>query len=113
MIAKIKDFIKEHSLLIVALLIIVIMLKSCGVSRAERRFEYSKQQYMHQIDSMANVINDFDANIKQYKDSLYIIHTENEMLKSAINDAKQDKEFYKRVNRDLVNVVKNESNTNK
>lgn len=110
MIDKIKDFIKENSLLIVAILILFIMLKSCSSNRLTRRFDYTKQQYEYCIDSLNNVIDLYKIDIKHYNDSIYIVRTENDMLKDIVNDVKRDKEFYKKVNRDLVNVIGNETN---
>ena len=107
---KIKDFIKEHALLIVALLLLAIMLKGCSTDRLSRRYEYASKQYETQIDSLQTTIDKYKMEIKNYSDSLYIVRTENATLKEVVSDVKKDKEFYKRVNRDLVSVIGNEHN---
>lgn len=107
---KIKDFIKEHSLLIVALLFVAILLKGCSTDRLSRRFEYQSKQYEHCIDSLQSTIDKYKMDIKNYCDTLYLVRNENAALKDAILDAKKDKEFYKRINRDLIDVIGNEHN---
>lgn len=105
---KIKEFIKEHALLIVVLLFVVILLKGCSTDRLTRRYEFTTNQYELRIDSLQTTINNYKAEIKNYQDTVYVVRTENTTLKEIISDVKRDKEFYKRVNMDLVSVIGNE-----
>ena len=97
---KIKAWIKEYSLLIIACLILAVMAKSCGNNMIERRYEYSVHKYEYMVDSLI-------LELKNTKDTLYTVRYENEMLKGSINDYRKDKEHYIRVNNNLVNVTKN------
>jgi predicted RND superfamily exporter protein len=105
---KIKDFIKEHTLLIIAILILMIMLKGCSTDRLSRRYEFAANQYELKIDSLQAAIDNYKTEIKNYKDTIYIVRNENTTLKEVVSDVKRDKEFYKRVNMDLVSVIGNE-----
>ena len=105
---KIKDFIKEHALLIVAILLLAIMLKGCSTDRLSRRYEYAANQYELRIDSLQTTIDNYKTEIKNYQDTVYIVRNENATLKEVVSDVKRDKEFYKRVNMDLVSVIGNE-----
>lgn len=105
---KIKEFIKEHALLIVALMFIVILLKGCSTDRLTRRYEFATNQYELKIDSLQTAIDNYKTEIKNYQDTVYIVRNENATLKEVVSDAKRDKEFYKRVNMNLVSVIGNE-----
>lgn len=105
---KIKDFIKEHALLIVALMFLVILLKGCSTDRLTGRYEYAANQYELRIDSLQTAIDNYKTEIKNYQDTVYIVRNENATLKEVVSDVKRDKEFYKRVNMDLVSVIGNE-----
>ena len=105
---KIKDFIKEHALLIVAILLLAIMLKGCSTDRLARRYEFAVNQYELRIDSLQTTIDNYKTEIKNYQDTVYIVRNENATLKEVVSDVKRDKEFYKRVNMDLVSVIGNE-----
>jgi hypothetical protein len=97
---KIKAWIKEYSMLIIACLILAVMVKSCGNSIIERRYEYSINKYEYVVDSLI-------LELKNTKDTLYSLRRENDMLKGSINDYRKDKEHYIRMNNNLVNVTKN------
>ena len=99
MINKIKNWIKEYALFIVAILIVTIMVKSCSTSMIERRFTYSTKQYEHIIDSL-------ETTVAQKTDTIYNLRAENDILKGNISDIKRDKEYYMKVNNKLVNVTK-------
>ena len=105
---KIKEFIKEHALLIVALMFLVILLKGCSTDRLTRRYEFTANQYELKIDSLQTTINNYKTEIKNYQDTVYIVRNENTTLKEVVADVKRDKEFYKRVNMNLVSVIGNE-----
>lgn len=97
---KIKEWIKEYSILIIACLILALMVRSCGNSMMARRFEYSTNRYEYIIDSLTGAIS-------ATQDSMAIVKFENEVLKGTVKDYRKDKEHYIRVNNNLVNVTKN------
>lgn len=100
MIDKIKSYIKEYSLLIISGLILAFMLRGCNIDRAERRYEYAKNNYEYIIDSLHN-------QIKYNRDTLQALRAENEMLKYNIDNVRRDVEHYRNANRNLINVTKN------
>ena len=104
---KIKEWLKEHHLLIVACLIMVIMLKGCQGCNMERRYEYQQTQYEYVIDSMQNVIDERSMDTKDLCDTIHSLRAENTVLKDVIKDIKADKEYYKKQNRNLTTVAEN------
>lgn len=99
MLNKIKEWIKEYALLIIAVLILTIMIKSCGSSNTERYYSYNVVQYEKTIDSLTNAIND-------NRDTIYILRNEIYLLRENIIDIQRDKEHYRKTNNNLVNVTK-------
>ena len=111
---KIKTWIKEHYMLIIICLLILMMLKSCKSCSAERRFEYTINKYNYIIDSVNNITDSLKHTIdtkniinKQLIDSINTLKYENNILRSVIDDTKKDKEYYRKQNRNLVNVAEN------
>jgi hypothetical protein len=127
---KIKNFIKTHYLGVITCLIILLSLKSCNSCTSNRRHEFETIKYKNIIDSLQTVITNNDieySNIINVNDKAQLdlnarydalikeidfLKAENSILKEAINDAKQDKEYYKRINNNLVNVTENLSQNN-
>lgn len=99
MLNKIKEWIKEYALLIIAVLILIVMIKSCGASKDERYYAYNAARYEYTIDSLTGVIND-------NRDTIYILRNENSLLRENIIDIQRDKEHYRKANNNLVNVTK-------
>ena len=99
MLNKIKEWIKEYALLIIAILIVTIMVKSCGASSDERYYTYNVTRYEYTIASLAKAIND-------NRDTIYILRNENSLLRENIIDIQRDKEHYRKANNNLVNVTK-------
>jgi predicted RNase H-like nuclease (RuvC/YqgF family) len=99
MLNKIKEWIKEYALLIIAVLIVTIMVKSCSASSDERYYAYNVKRYEYTIDSLTRTIND-------NRDTIYILRNENSLLRENIIDIQRDKEHYRKANNNLVNVTK-------
>ena len=99
MFNKIKERIKKYALLIIAVLILIIMIKSCSASSNERYYTYNVTHYEYTIDSLTKVINDS-------KDTIYILKNENSLLRENIIDIQRDKEHYRKTNNNLVKVAK-------
>lgn len=99
MLSKIKEWIKEYALLIIAVLILTIMIKSCGASSDERYYAYNAARYEYTIDSLTKAVND-------NRDTIYILRNENSLLRDNITDIQRDKEHYRKANNNLVNVTK-------
>ena len=99
MLNKIKEWIKEYALLIIAVLILTIMIKSCGASNYKRYYAYNAAQYERTIDSLTKAIND-------NRDTIYILKNENSLLRENIIDIQRDKEHYIKTNNNLVKVAK-------
>lgn len=104
-IDKIKAWIKEYSLFIIAILFVGFLIRGCSNNRSEKYFAFTKSKYEYTIDSLI-------SNINNTRDTLYTVRIENEMLKKSIKDYRKDKEYYIRVNNNLVNVTKNLSTRN-
>ena len=104
---KIKEWLKEHKSLIIGLLILVLMLKSCTSCQSERQYEYKQTQYEYVIDSMQSVINERSVDTKDLCDTIHSLRRENAVLKSTINDLIEDRAYYRRQNRNLANVAEN------
>ena len=102
---KIKNWIKDHYQLIIACLLLVIMLKGCASCSMERRYEYQQIQYEYVIDSMQTVIDERSIDTKDLCDTIHSLRAENIVLKEVINDLREDKNYYRKTNRDLVNVT--------
>lgn len=102
---KIKNWVKDHYQLIIACLLLVIMLKGCTSCNEERKYEYKQIQYEYIIDSMQTIIDEKSLNTKDLCDTIYSLRSENSVLKEVISDLREDKKYYRKTNRDLVNVT--------
>lgn len=102
---KIKNWIKDHYQLIISCLLLVIMLKGCTSCNVERKYEYTITQYEQIIDSMQIAIDERMMDTKDLCDTIHNLRKENTVLKDVIKDLKEDKNYYRRTNRDLVNVT--------
>ena len=102
---KVKDWLKEHQSLIIGLLVLVLMLKSCTSCQDERRYEYKQIMYEKTIDSMEYVIAERSVNTKDLCDTIHSLRSENTVLKEVIKDLRSDRDHYRKVNKDLVVVT--------
>lgn len=102
---KIKTWFKEHQPLIIGLLVLMIMIKGCQSCNMERQYEYQETQYEYVIDSMQSVIDERSIDTKDLCDTIHSLRAENTVLKDVIKDLRQDKSYYQKANRNLVNVA--------
>lgn len=102
---KIKNWLNEHKSLIIGLLIALLMFKNCNSCTQERKYEYTIIQYEQIIDSMQIAIDERMMDTKDLCDTIHNLRKENTVLKDVIKDLKEDKNYYRRTNRDLVNVT--------
>lgn len=102
---KLKKWLNEHKSLIIGLLIVLLLFKNCSSCTQERRYEYTLTEYEQVIDSMQTVIDGCSLDTKDLCDSIYSLRKENELLKNVITDLKEDKNYYRKANKDLVNVT--------
>lgn len=110
------EWTKQNSKLIIISLLIILMLKGCGSCTTERRYEYQINKYETQIDSLKADINKYEIEYKRLNDSLsekiHILESNNLLLQNAMDDARKDIEYQRRVNSGLMDVTKNLSNNN-
>jgi septal ring factor EnvC (AmiA/AmiB activator) len=104
---KIKEWLKEYRSLIIGLLILILMLKSCTSCQNQRRFEYKQEHYEYVIDSMQNVIDERSIDTKDLCDTIHSLRAENSVLKDVIKEIQIDKEYYRRQNNNLADVAEN------
>lgn len=100
-----KNWYNEHKSLIIGLLVLVLMLKGCQSCNMERRYEYQETQYEYVIDSMQTVIDDCSVDSKSLCDTIYALRKENTVLKDVIKDIREDKEHYRKANKELMVVT--------
>lgn len=104
---KIKEWLKEYRSLIIGLLILILMLKSCTSCQNQRQFEYKQDRYEYVIDSMQNVIDERSIDTKDLCDTIHSLRAENSVLKDVIKEIQIDKEYYRRQNNNLAVVAEN------
>lgn len=115
---EITYWFKKYSSYIIVFLLAVLLIKSCKSCSSERLNNYNIKQleiaHSNDMDSLLNIILykefEYDSiyNIKtNLEDSLTNITYENNMLKAIISEVKNDKEYYKKQNRNLVNMANN------
>lgn len=102
---KIRDWVHEHKPLIIGLLVLVLMLKSCTACQQERQYEYKQIMYEKTIDSMQYVIDERSIDTKDLCDTIHSLRAENTILKDVIKDLKGDRDHYRKVNSELVVVT--------
>jgi outer membrane protein TolC len=92
------------------------MLKGCNSCTTEKRYEYKINQYKIQVDSLQNSVEKHIIDYNDLRDSLseqiHILESNNILLQDAVNNARKDIEYQRRVNTDLVDVTKNLSSNN-
>ena len=107
---KLKEFYHKYINIIVIILLCVIVLKGCQGCSLKRRISYNNIQMEQVIDSLQGVVDENKDSVRYLQDTICSLRLENESLKGTISDLKSDKEYYKKVNTNLVNVTKNLSN---
>lgn len=110
------EWVKRNNKLIIICLLVLLMLKGCNSCTTERRYEYNINQYEIQIDSLQNVIEkqtiEYNDIIDSLSERIHILESNNSLLQNAVNDARKDIEYQRRVNSGLMDVTKNLSNNN-
>jgi hypothetical protein len=104
-IDKIKAFIKQYYIYIIVFLVFVIMIKGCNSSRTERIYEHNISKHEYIIDSLKASIDVKNLEQKCYCDTINALRYENKLIKDVLIDTKKDKEYYRKVNKDLVDVI--------
>lgn len=110
--------IKKYSKYIIVFLLVLLLFKNCNSCSDKRQYEYNIKQIeinnSKYVDSLLDVIGNneylYDSLLKKnelLKDSLHNIYYENTALKAIISEVKSDKEYYKKQNRNLVNMANN------
>lgn len=105
MIDKIKSWVQDRHWVVISCLVVLLMFKSCKVNFIERQMNYNTTKYELMLDSMQYTIDVYSLDNKDLHDSLSFVRAENTMLKELIKDVKQDKEYYRKQNRNLANVA--------
>lgn len=110
------EWIKSNNKLIIISLLVLLMLKGCNSCTTEKRYEYKINQYKIQVDSLQNTVGKHIIDYNNLRDSLseqiHILESNNILLQDAVNNARKDIEYQRRVNTDLVDVTKNLSSNN-
>lgn len=110
------EWIKSNNKLIIISLLVLLMLKGCNSCTTEKRYEYKINQYKIQVDSLQNSVEKHIIDYNDLRDSLseqiHILESNNILLQDAVNNARKDIEYQRRVNTDLVDVTKNLSSNN-
>ena len=110
------EWIKSNNKLIIISLLVLLMLKGCNSCTTEKRYEYKINQYKIQVDSLQNTVEKHIIDYNDLRDSLseqiHILESNNILLQDAVNNARKDIEYQRRVNTDLVDITKNLSSNN-
>lgn len=110
------EWIKSNNKLIIISLLVLLILKGCNSCTTEKRYEYKINQYKIQVDSLQNTVGKHIIDYNNLRDSLseqiHILESNNILLQDAVNNARKDIEYQRRVNTDLVDVTKNLSSNN-
>ena len=108
---NLKYWIKKYSSSIIIFLLIILFFKSCKSCSTERRYEYNlrhiNEAYINTVDSLSVLVIKTSADNKKLSDSINVLQYENSVLKSVITDIKEDKEYYRRQNKNLTNMAEN------
>lgn len=108
---ELKYWLNKYSTTIICFLMILLLFKSCKSCSTDKRYEYNiknkTEHYINIIDSMQVIINEQSLNNSRLKDSIMTLQYENNILMTVIDDVKQDKEYYRKQNRNLVNMAEN------
>jgi hypothetical protein len=106
MIEKLKVFFNKNNKIIIGILLALLILKSCQTCNTTRQIEYNDFIYNTKIDSMQNIIDSCHVDSKHLNDTIYLLCTENFLLKETINDLKEDKKHFQTTNKNLTNIAK-------
>ena len=109
MIKNILNWIKLHSITVITALLVITMMRGCKSRSIERRLEYTSTKYEYTIDSLNKELEIYkhstDTCVRNLYDTIHSLRSENTILKSVIKDIQRDKEHYRRVNNDVINII--------
>ena len=101
---KFIEWVRHYALLIIACLVVALMTKTCS---SDRKYTFMKNKYEYTITELNRDIDSFNINVRCLRDTIHGLRHENALLKDMLVDAKKDKEYYKKVNTNLINVTNN------
>lgn len=111
---KILEWIKSHTMLIITILVLFIMMRGCKSCSTERRYEYNKAKQECVIDSLNTQLEIYkyskDTLVRNLYDTIHSLRRENTILKNVVKDIQKDKEHYRRVNNDVIRIIKEQQN---
>lgn len=109
---KFKDFYKKHVDKIVILLVLLLIMKSCGKSGIERRMDFTTNRYELSIDSLNSVIEVRDSIIDSLNNVNSLLIKDIEHLTQTNKSLSTSNDYYKAANKVLINSNKDLIKTN-
>ena len=103
---KIKNWLKTYYIQIILSLLLLLLFKECRSCSTDRQYEYYKQEYISNIDSLQIVIEQEEKICDKLYDSIITLNYENRLLRETIYDIKKDKDYYRNQNVELTTVTK-------
>lgn len=103
---KIKNWLKTYYIQIILSLLLLLLFKECRSCNTDRQYEYYKQEYISNIDSLQIVIEQEEKICDKLYDSIITLNYENRLLRETIYDIKKDKDYYRNQNVELTTVTK-------
>ena len=92
--------------LVVLVILLLLLFKECRSCSTDRQYEYYKQEYISNIDSLQIVIEQEEKICDKLYDSIITLNYENRLLRETIYDIKKDKDYYRNQNVELTTVTK-------
>ena len=106
----IKKWIKTYYIQIIIGLLMLLLFKECRSCSTDRQYEYYKQEFISEIDSLQIIIENEEKICDKLYDSIITLNYENRLLKETIYDIRKDKDYYRNQNTELTTVTKNLTN---
>ena len=115
---KLKSFVSKYSIAIIVCLIVLLFFRGCKIKSTERNMKYNEKIYEYIIDSLNTILSNdklsfenervfYNNEINKLHDSIYVLNAKNQILIDAFDDIKIDRDHYRKINKDLVNVTNN------
>lgn len=109
---KFKNFYKKHVDKIVILLVLLLIMKSCGKNGVERRMDFTTNRYELSIDSLNSVIEVRDSIIDSLTNVNSLLIKDIEHLTQTNKSLSTSNDYYKVANKVLINSNKDLIETN-
>lgn len=109
---KFKNFYKKHVDKIVILLVLLLIVKSCGKDGVERRMDFAINRYELSIDSLNSVIEVRDSIINSLSNTNALLIKDIEHLTQTNKSLSTSNDYYKVANKVLINSNKDLIGTN-